>query len=284
MNILTFDIEEWYTYDLYPKGGRDYYLPIIDGYLARILDLLDKTNTKATFFCLGKIAQNDPQVITKIMKRGHEIGCHSDQHLLINKISPSAFKDDTHRAIDSLKQLTGQKIEYYRSPAFSITESNTWALEILLEEGITCDSSIFPAKSRFGGFPSFRENQPSVIEINGQSLQEFPISYASFFYKKIMFSGGGFFRLFPYAMIKNWMSQSDYNMAYFHIRDFDSQQKRVYSKNYFFSYYGINTAFNNFSRLINDFDFISLGAAINQINWNNAPKVLLNYQAIASDL
>ncbi|HEY5590922.1 MAG TPA: polysaccharide deacetylase family protein [Paludibacter sp.] len=275
MNILTFDIEEWYIYELYPKGGRSYYLPIIDDYLGKILDRLDEVDTKATFFCLGAVARTDPKVIKKIAGRGHEIGCHSNNHLLINQMTPSAFKEDTHQSIDSLEQLTGTKIEFYRAPAFSVTENTQWALEILIEEGITCDSSIIPVKSRFGGFPSFKEMQPSVIEINGQLLKEFPISYATFLNKKLMFSGGGYFRLFPYWVIKKWMTQSDYNIAYFHIRDFDSQQKRVYSKNYFFSYYGIGGAFNKFNSLIKEFDFISMGSAIEQINWQKVPRIKL---------
>lgn len=275
MNILTFDIEEWYTYELYPKGGRGYYLPIIENYLEKILDLLDVTHTKATFMCLGLIALTDPNVITKIIKRGHEIGCHSDQHLLISKMTPSTFREDTHKAIGSLEELTGQKIIYYRAPAFSITESNKWALEILIEEGITCDSSIFPATRRLGGFPSFKEALPSIIEINGQIIKEFPINYASVFGQKLMFSGGGYFRLFPYWLVKKLMNQSNLNIAYFHIRDFDSQQKHVYSRNYFASYYGINSAFDNFNKFVKDFEFISLGAAIEQINWDKAPKVNL---------
>jgi len=276
MNILTFDIEEWYIYELYPKGGRDYYLPIIDDYLDKILDRLDEVDTKATFFCLGTVARSDPKVIKKIAERGHEIGCHSNNHHLINQMTPSSFKEDTHQSIDSLEQLTGTKIEFYRAPAFSVTENTQWALEILIGEGITCDSSIIPVKSRFGGFPSFKEMQPSMIEINGQLLKEFPISYATFLHKKLMFSGGGYFRLFPYWMIKKWMTQSEYNLAYFHIRDFDSQQKRVYSKNYFFSYYGIDGAFNKFNKFIKDFEFISMGNAIEQINWQEAPKIKLN--------
>ena len=275
MNIITFDLEEWYTYELYPKGGRGYYLPIIEDLLSKILDLLDSFDTKATFFCLGIIARSDPKVIKKIIERGHEVGCHSDKHLLINNMTPSEFSKDTHQAIVSLEQITGKKIEYYRAPAFSISEKNKWALDILIEEGITCDSSIFPSESRFGGFPSYSEKHPSIIEINGKQLKELPINFTKFLGKRLMFSGGGYFRLSPYWLIKKWMIESNYNMGYFHIRDFDKYQKRVYSKNYFFSYYGINSAFSKFNHFINDFDFIPLGTAIEKIDWNNAPKIEL---------
>jgi len=275
MNILTFDIEEWYIYELYPKGGRGYYVPIINDYLDKILDLLDEIDSKATFYCLGSVARTDPKVITKIANRGHEIGCHSNNHLLIHQMTSSDFKKDTHQAIDTLEQIIGQKIEYYRAPAFSITENTQWALEILIEEGITCDSSIFPATRRFGGFPTFKAMKPSVIEINGKSLMEFPINFVTVLNLKLMFSGGGYFRLFPYWLVKYLMKQSDYNIAYFHIRDFDSQQKHIKHPKYLMSYYGINSAFDNFKKLIIYFDFISVGSAIEQINWKEAPNVLL---------
>jgi len=275
MNILTFDIEEWFTYELYPKGGRGYYLPIIERYLEMILDILEETHTKATFFCLGVIPLSDPEVIRKIASRGHEIGCHSNKHILLNNMSAAEFKQDSHEAINNLEQLIGQKVEYYRAPAFSITENTKWALEILSEEGITCDSSIFPANRSFGGFPSFKESKPSIIQINGIQIKEFPISYSSIFGFRYMFSGGGYFRLFPYFVIKRLMQNSNYSMSYFHIRDLDKEQKRVYSLRYFQSYYGISSAFTNFKSYVNDFNFISIGEANHTINWDNAALVQL---------
>lgn len=275
MNILTFDIEEWYTYELYPKGGRNYYLPIIYEYLIQILDLLDEINTKATFFCLGKVAISYPNIINRIIERGHEIGCHSNNHQLITQMTPLSFKEDTHQAIDSLEQVVGKKIEFYRAPAFSITKDTQWALEVLFDEGIKCDSSILPFKGRYGGFPSLKITEPSLIEFDGNLLKELPISCYNIFSKEILFSGGGYFRLFPYWMIKKMINHSEYNITYFHIRDFDKKQKRVLSKNYFFSYYGINSAFTNFKKLIKEFEFISIGSAIKQINWQEVPKVVL---------
>ena len=275
MNILTFDIEEWYTYELYPKGGRDYYLPIINNYLDNILDLLDEVDCKATFFCLGIIARNNPEVIRKIAARGHEIGCHSDKHIQVTKMTPAEFKADTHLAIKSIEDLIGKKVTYYRAPTFSITESNKWALEILIEEGITTDCSIFPSSRSFGGFPSFKENLPSIINVNGKSIREFPISYVTRFGKRWMFSGGGYFRLFPYPLIKKMMKETDYNMAYFHIRDLDNKQKEVYSLRYFQSYYGVKGAYVKFEQFLRENKFISLGEAINRTDWNNVSKVQL---------
>jgi peptidoglycan-N-acetylglucosamine deacetylase len=275
LNILTFDIEEWYTYGLYPKGGRGYYLPIIENCLDKILNALEEMNIHATFFCLGIVARTDPQIIKKIFEHGHEISCHSDLHLKITQMTPGAFKEDTHKAIDCIEQLIGEKVKFYRAPAFSITESTKWALETLIEEGIICDSSIFPAQRRFGGFPSFNEMQPSLIKVNGKFIKEFPINYVSLLKLRLMFSGGGYFRILPYWFIKDLTSQSNYNMSYFHVRDFDYLQKRVFNRYFFISYLGINSALNKFNKYIKDFDFVSMGTAIEQINWQAVPKVLL---------
>lgn len=273
MNIITFDIEEWYTYELYPKGGKAYYLPIINRYLDNILDLLDEINTKATFFCLGMIARTHPEVITRIYSRGHEIGCHSDKHQLLTKMTPESFKADTHAAIHDLEQLVGEKVQYYRAPAFSITEKNKWAFDVLIEEGITTDCSIFPSTRSFGGFPSFENGKPAIVNIHGKSIREFPISYVTWLGKRWMFSGGGYFRFFPYSLTAKMMKQSDYNMAYFHIRDVDSKQKHVYSLRYFQSYYGIQNAYAKLEQYLRDFAFISLGQAIAQTDWNRVNKI-----------
>src|SRR5690554_6661886 len=98
MNILTFDIEEWYVYQQYPKGGKDYYLPIIDEYLEKLLLLLKEKNVKAMFFCLGKVAEEYPYVIRKIVEYGHEIGCHSHTHNFVTEMTREDFYKDTLKA------------------------------------------------------------------------------------------------------------------------------------------------------------------------------------------
>lgn len=272
MNILSFDIEEWHLYNLYPKGGKDYYLPCINGYLDRVLDLLDEKNYKATFYCVGIIARESPEVIRRIVARGHEIGCHSDKHTLINTMTTKAFREDTRLAIDSLQQLIGTKVDMYRAPSFSMNRSWNWALEILMEEGITCDSSLFPVSSKSGN-KFVNQTTPFLIKSKGLELKQFPISYHPILGRNFIFSGGGFFRFFPYSLIKNWMLESDYNMTYFHIRDFDKEQKRFFSKRYFLSYYGISGAYEKYEKFMQDFQFQSVGEAMNEIDWTNVPIV-----------
>ncbi|MEL7221758.1 MAG: polysaccharide deacetylase family protein [Bacteroidota bacterium] len=281
MNILTFDIEEWYIYTQYPKGGRAYYKPILDRYLNDLLDLLDEKKTKATFFCLGEIIATDPGVVRLIHERGHEIGAHSNLHRLVGELTPTEFRDDTYAVTARLEDLIGEKVEYYRAPAFSITQKEEWALDILMELGYTCDSSIFPANRSFGGYAQLNFNEPFIIKSGDHSIKEFPINYSRWWNKKIMYSGGGYFRILPYFMIKKWMQQTNYNMLYFHLRDFDAEQKRVISPRYFLSYYGVNQAYAKFRMLCDDFTFISLGEAINLINWEEADTLQIHSKTIS---
>lgn len=275
MNILSIDLEEWYTYELFKKGPRSYYEPHLNYYLDLVLDRFEQNNIKATFYCLGIIARSHPEIINKIVSKGHEIGCHSDVHSFIGRMSPLEFENDTKKAIGSLEDVVGEKIVHYRAPAFSISEKTSWALEILINQGIQYDSSIFPSNRSFGGFPSFSESKPTIIETKSGSIKELPMNYANFAGNRIMFTGGGYFRLLPYPLIKKMMNESDYNMSYFHLRDFDEHQKKVYNLRYLKSYYGIKGAFAKFEKYTQDFKFISVGDAVEQIDWEKCNSFVL---------
>ncbi len=275
MNILTIDLEEWYTYELYKKGPPTYYEPILEKYLDDVLALLDNHKVKATFFCLGIIARRQPLVIQKIANNGHEIGCHSDVHKLLTSLTPSLFREDTKKAIDSLSQVIGKKVTMYRAPAFTITERNKWALELLVESGIEIDSSIFPANRSYGGFPALNIKKPTIIKTEAGFLKEFPMNYSPILGKRIIYTGGGYFRILPYAIIKHYFNLTDYNMSYFHLRDFDKFQKKVINTRFFINYVGINSCFSKFEDLLNDFPFISLAEADQRINWDFSKNIMI---------
>jgi len=275
MNILTFDIEEWYLYRMRNNGADAKDFSNIDRYLGILLDVLDFRGIRATFFCLGAIARYNPEIINKICCRGHEIGCHSDKHQWLTELSYKELRQDTKNAIDSLENLTGTKIKSYRAPAFSFTEKNIWILEILTENGIERDSSLFPAVRDFGGFPTFPENGPISLSFNNARIKEFPVAVTKIFGKKVAYSGGGYFRLLPYLFINKAFNSNDYNMAYLHVRDFDKEQKRYLSKRYFKDYYGINHAFNKFCMLTDDFEFVNIEKADELIHWENRPLIKL---------
>lgn len=286
MRILSFDIEEWYIEKKFNGGHHEKYQEY-DRYLKSILDLLDETETTATFFCLGKIASEFPNVVKAIAERGHEIGCHSNEHLWLTKMTPEQLRQDTHDAVSALQDVSGQRVVSYRAPAFSIGQSNTWALDVLASEGIEQDASIFPAERDFGGFESFPTDSPVMIYHNGSKIKEFPICLTSLLGKEIAFSGGGYFRLFPYSFVKNRMKNSEYSMTYFHIGDLLHNKGGIMSRAEYETYFkesgtlmnrlvryaksnlGTKSAFDKMSRLIRGFYFSSLSEASENIDWKN---------------
>ena len=279
MNILTFDIEDWYNCD-YLSGDFNWdkhEVRIYDG-VGRILDELEERELKATFFCLGWIAEKHPEIITKIYEKGHHIGCHSYQHELAFRFDKKGFKSDTEKAKKLIEDLIGVPVDAYRAPGFSITENNIWAFEVLTELGFKYDCSIFPISHDYGGF-AFNDATPAILQLaNGLQLKEFPINVHSFWGKKIVFSGGGYFRFFPYFLIKKWARQAQYLITYFHTRDFDIGQpviKTLPLKRKIKSYIGLSTAFPKFQKLLQDFDFINIIEADKLINWNLAKTISL---------
>jgi len=275
LNILTFDIEDWYNCDfITPEFNWDNYeVRIYDG-VNKILNELETRNIKATFFCLGWIAEKHPDVIRHIHAHGHHIGCHSYQHELSFRFDRASFKKDTEKAKKLIEEVIESPINAFRAPGFSITNNNTWAFEVLSELGFEYDCSIFPAVHDYGGFANYGVVEPAILDLpNGKQLKEFPMSVQSVLGKKLVYSGGGFFRFFPYNLIKNWASHSSYVMTYFHPRDFDPDQpviKTLPVIRKFKSYVGLSKAFPKFQRLLNDFNFISVEEANNLVDWNSA--------------
>ena len=280
MNILTFDIEDWYNCDfITPDFNWDKYEVRIYETVGRILDELEIRGLKATFFCLGWMAEKHPDVIRSIHKQGHHIGCHSYQHELSYRFDRKSFKKDTEKAKKLIEEVIGVPINAFRAPGFSITEKIKWAFEVLSELGFEYDCTIFPAVHDYGGFSGYGHAEPAILDLpNGAQLKEFPISVKSIMGKKFVYSGGGFFRLFPYVLIKHWASRSSYVMTYFHPRDFDPDQPMIHSlptMRKFKSYVGLSKAFSKFQRLLNDFEFVSIEEADKLIDWDAARVVKL---------
>ncbi len=280
MNILTFDIEDWYNCDFITTDFNwDKYEVRIYERIERILQELETRNLKATFFCLGWIAEKHPNVIMQIHEQGHHIGCHSYQHELSFRFDRVGFRKDTEKSKKMIEDLIGEAINAFRAPGFSITERNIWSLEVLTELGFEYDCSILPTSHDYGGFKSFGNAEPVILQLaNGAQIKEFPINIQNVFGKKIVFSGGGYFRLFPYSLIKYWTSLSPYLMTYFHTRDFDPGQPMIKSlpmMRKFKSYVGLSTSFNKFQKLLDDFEFVSVQDADKLINWEIARVIKL---------
>ena len=292
MNIITFDIEEWALAKA--KGITDVAVYAeYDRYLDIILGALDERGFKATFFCTGEMASWFPKVVKIIESRGHEIGCHSNVHTWLNKVTIEECKEDTHAAVDALEQCIGRKVLSYRAPAFSIGENNKWAFEILADNGIERDASIFPAMRDFGGFAGFGQQVPSIVSVEGIKMKEFPIPMTTVLGKQIAYSGGGYFRLFPLGFVKSQMAKFDYVMTYFHIDDLIPEMGGVPSKEAYEAYYkqpgtlknrymryikanlGKKGALDKMLKLIKSEEFMNIEESCKVIDWESAPEVKL---------
>lgn len=282
MNVLTFDVEEWFhLLDFDATRGVeqwDQYEVRIYENVERILNLLEETNTKATFFVIGWIAKNYPDIVQRIAEK-YEIGSHTMTHQLVWQQSPQEFRKDVEASVKLLEDITGQKVTSFRAPGFSIRESEKYAFETLHELGITTDCSVFPAQHAHGGMPSYTEQVPSLVKYNGIQIEEFPVTYKEIASKHLIYSGGGYFRLFPYSLIKKWSKEQDkYLMSYIHPRDLDGGQPVLEGlplSRRFKSYVGVKKAENKLRQYLTDFDFMDIRTARKQIDWSKVPIVEL---------
>lgn len=284
MNILTFDVEEWFHLldndSTNTEAQWTRYEKRIEGNVGRILDILDATNTRATFFVIGWIARTYPHVIRRIAEH-YEVASHTMNHQLVWKQSPNQFRKDVEDSIKLLEDITGQKVTKFRAPGYSIRESEGWAFEILHELGITLDSSVFPAKASHGGMPNYPGKGAAVIEYNGIKMKEMPITFHSVRNLHVVFSGGGYFRLCPYFLLKKWSKQAEsegYMLSYIHPRDLDPNQPMIPGLNSFRkfkSYYGLKGSELKLRHWLKEFVFVDLATAESAIDWSNVPIIHL---------
>jgi peptidoglycan-N-acetylglucosamine deacetylase len=275
MKILSFDIEDWFhVFDPAFNGKVDKWdkLPSqVEAETDWILAFLEKHQLKATFFCLGWVAERNPQLVKRIANSGHELAAHSYLHRKVGTLTEKEFFEDTSRSINILEDITGNKITAFRAPGFSLTDNTKWAFEILHKLGITEDSSL---KSGYHFANNSIPNEPFLIQGDNFSIKEFPTRTYSFFGNKIIYSGSGYFRLFSYQFIKKRFQSSEYEMSYFHPRDFDSNVHTYHNGHPFLQLryrLGTSSSKKKMGQLLTDFQFITLKEADKLLDWNHAP-------------
>lgn len=282
MNVLTFDVEEWFHLldndsTRSEEQWKKYEVRIHEN-IDRIFRILEETNTKATFFIIGWIAKTYPEIVKRIADK-YEIGSHTMTHQLVWQQTPKEFRQDVDSSIKLLQDLTGRSVKYFRAPGFSIRESEAWAFEILHDLGIEVDCSVFPAHHAHGGMASYGKGTPAVIDVNGKQIKEFPISTREMWGHHIIYSGGGYFRLFPYWLIKDWARQdTDYLLGYIHPRDLDAGQpmiKELPLARKFKSYVGLKGAESKLRKFLTDFSFSDVSTAISSYDWSSAKTIKL---------
>jgi polysaccharide deacetylase family protein (PEP-CTERM system associated) len=232
-----------------------------------VLELLDKHSVTATFFVLGWVAEHHPRTVRQIANAGHEIACHSHLHRLIYDLSPKEFRRDTQRACRAIEDACGMTPRAYRAPSFSITERSMWALEVLVENGFTHDSSMYPIEHDRYGIPGFGRHA-QILDTPSGSILEVPVATIVLSKRQVApIGGGGYLRLLPYrytaAGIRR-VNEEEGKPAciYFHPWELDPDQPRLASGmvSRARTYRGLEGMAQKLERLMREFTFSSLGA------------------------
>jgi len=206
LNALTVDLEEYFQVSNFEKlidrSAWDTLPSRVIESTHRLLDLFDETQSRATFFALGWIAERNPKLLRAIADRGHEIACHGYAHELVYQIGPDRFRSDLRRARAAIEDATGCAVRGYRAPSYSITAASLWALPILAEEGFDFDSSIFPVRHPRYGIPNFARWPVRVEFGDGRSIREFPLTTLSLGLFNLPLAGGAYLRFLPPAFFR----------------------------------------------------------------------------------
>ncbi|MBK1714323.1 XrtA system polysaccharide deacetylase [Rubrivivax gelatinosus] len=231
-NALTIDVEDYFQVSAFApyirRSDWDARECRVERNVDRILALLDAADTRATFFTLGWIAERYPQLVRRIVAAGHELASHGYGHERASDLSPAAFHDDVARAKAILEDIGSVAVRGYRAPSFSIGERNLWAFDTLAEAGYAYSSSIYPIRHDHYGMP----DSPRFAYRVAGGLLEVPVTTVRLAGRNLPSSGGGYFRLLPYAASR-WLigrvNREDRQAAvfYFHPWEIDAGQPRV---------------------------------------------------------
>jgi polysaccharide deacetylase family protein (PEP-CTERM system associated) len=231
-NALTIDVEDYFQVSAFaPYIKRDSWDTAecrVERNVDRILAMLATQDVKATFFTLGWIAERYPQLVRRIVEGGHELASHGYGHERASDLSREAFGQDVTRAKSLLEDLGGKPVLGYRAPSFSIGVRNLWAFDVLSRAGYRYSSSVYPIKHDHYGMP----DSPRFAYRVGSGLLEIPVTTVRMMNRNLPSSGGGYFRLLPYAASRwllNRVNQQEREPAifYFHPWEIDAGQPRV---------------------------------------------------------
>ena len=260
-NGLTIDVEDYFQVSALapyiPREQWDLRECRVERNVDRILLMLEANQTKATFFTLGWIAERYPRLVRRIVDDGHELASHGYGHQRVSDLTEATFSADIELAKKLLEDISGQEVRGYRAPSFSIGEGNLWAFDCLERAGYRYSSSIYPIHHDHYGMP----DAPRFAHRVRAGLLELPVTTARYFDRNWPASGGGYFRLLPYALSR-WLlqqvNQRDRQPAifYFHPWEIDAGQPRITgisAKTRFRHYVNLQYTEGRLQRLIADF-------------------------------
>lgn len=267
-NILTVDVEEAFHRNdlrLSPQqrellGGR------VVEQTRRILALLKAAGQRGTFFVLGEIAEQYPELVKELGENGFELGLHGYHHHLVYEQEEETFRRETHAAKELVEEIGGRKVVGFRAPSWSITQTSLWALNILAGMGFQYDSSILPAKSYLEGI---RYSNPLIHRRADAGIIEVPPSVVSIGNFRLPFSGGLYLRTLPYWFIRFCVKRLNKRglpaVIYLHPWEMDTKLPRLPLgwKGRYALYHNLNTTQTKVERLLEEFSFAPVYEVLN---------------------
>ena len=268
MNILGIDFEDWYHLELVkPHIKNKKHNPSVINGIDKILDLLRKHETLATFFVVGELLEIQPEIFDKIIENNHEIGFHTMYH---DRLDSPGFKEKFPDEIKKFEKLTNGKSQGFRAPTFSLNTESSWVIDVLEKNNYVYDSSIVPAKTNLYGMPN-ANNKPykissKCLEENSEDgkIIEFPLLVTKFLGKKIPAGGGFYLRTLPLRVIENaiksYEKQKIPGVFYIHSWELVPElmpKIQLPKKDHFITFHNINRAYSKMEKLLDKYDFTS---------------------------
>ena len=260
-NAMTIDVEDYFQVEAFAStiDRKDWnHLPQrVERNTERILDILAASRAQATFFVLGWVAQRHPGLVRRILADGHELASHGSDHMRVDRLSPEAFRADVRQSKHVLEDAGGVLVRGYRAPTFSISRDSSWAHAVLLEEGYSYSSSVYPLKHDLYGTPGAPRTAfapiPGIVEV--------PLTAVRIFRINVPASGGGYFRLFPYRLTRWLLDQANRGsrapaVFYLHPWEVDPDQPRQHQApvlSRFRHYLNLGLTEHRLRRLLGDF-------------------------------
>ena len=275
MNILGIDFEDWYHPELIQKHiEKKYYEPRIIQGINKILELLNRNDTKATFFVVGELLEYKPELLDLILDNGHEIGFHTMKH---TRVDTAGFQDEFENEIKIFDKLTNGKSVGFRAPSFSLNKKSSWIIDVLEKNQYVYDTSVVPVKTNLYGIPDAETNPYKITSRNLKNntsdgkILEFPLLITRFLGKKIPAGGGFYLRTLPTRVIENAIKSYEKNQVpgVFYIHSWELTPEfmpkiKLPKKDHFITFHNIDKAYSKMENLLEKFKFTSFSKFIQE--------------------
>lgn len=214
-HALSVDLEDWYHPELVrDRLGNEPRSSRIGPATDRLLDLFARRGATATFFCVGEVAEREPDLLRRIDAAGHEIAFHGWRHQRLDELDPDRFAAELGRFDELLSALLvpGRRAVGFRAPTFSLARPTAWALGVMARHGYRYDSSVFALRGPLYGIAgaplgAYRValDEPARVE-PGSPLIEVPVAIWEGAGVRLPTGGGAYLRLLPRPILERLLN------------------------------------------------------------------------------